>query len=94
MTDNITMNGMHLYMQQIYSQARQRDFLVEAERRALLAEAEAARRGDRMPAAMQARNAVGEALIRLGQRLQSAPLAHDGDCGRAGPFGWPQAPAQ
>jgi hypothetical protein len=89
-----SMNSLNLQMQEIHSRARQRDFLAEAQHRALLDEAEAGRRHDRVSALARGRHAVGVALVRLGERLQSAPLAHDGDCGRAGPFGWPQAPAR
>lgn len=88
------MSTMHLHVQEIHSQAHQRDLLAEARRRALLAEAEAGQRRDRMSALTRSRNAVGAALVRLGERLQSAPLAPDRDCGPASSFGWPQAPAR
>jgi hypothetical protein len=93
MKDDASMNTMHLHIQEIHSRARQRDFLAEAQHRALLDEAESSRRHERMPALRQVRNAFGATLIRLGERMQAAPLPA-GDCRPAGPFGWPQAPAR
>ncbi|HEU0115342.1 MAG TPA: hypothetical protein VFQ80_11730 [Thermomicrobiales bacterium] len=87
------MSTLHLHVQEIHSRAHQRDLLAEARRQALLDEAEAGRRrGAGTPALLRGRHAIGAALIRLGERLQAAPLGHERDC--AGPFGLPQTPAQ
>lgn len=88
------MSMMHLHMQEIHSRAHQNDLLAEVHRQALLDEAEGGRRRDRMPALTRGRQVIGAALIRLGERLQAAPLAPARDCAPAGPFGWPQAPAR